>query len=843
MRPYLAIIKDSFRAAMASRVLYVLLLLITLLLLALAPLHMRETLDWELKNQGNITKPDQLLRRIVERRDAPREKGIARIWEMLPSKTQKKMLEIVERPEDQELEDEDAPGRPPQVIEDIHTYEELIEELNTIIEDPTFYRAEDWEGRSLPQEAEELVSLGAESLTEIRSKRLNRLLIASAVSPTIDTGTATSLDFYYAVWKIPINVSVTHQQFAQGLTSELPVYFDKFVMSIGLLIAILVTANMVPETFEPGSLNLLLSKPISRWGLYTSKFAGGCVFIAVCACYLFLGVWLWLGIGMGVWDRAILFSIPLYIVVFAIYFSVSAFVGLVWRSPIVAVILTLLFWATCFTIGSIHGFARTKMQNSEFVNMMAVGDDVYASDLLHQFNSWDESGNKWNQELEAELGEQGAMAFGINSYFVPLREVPAFPGLSDFLPPIYDGDNARIITSRYEFGKSLSSGKKKMFASDIDKLDFKELGYFPRDTAKLFNTKSGIFAVSSNGSFYRLNTEKYNAAFANADSFNEVDSKPKADKSKDKDSETEESMAEAKATDSTDDKETKELTTAKPATKTKKPAAENVELFEKIGSTNQVSIRSPDLIDYNVARDEFVAYRNGQLSVHRAKEGGYEKEGSIQIDLGFGKNMTTKLAAGGNSIVLAFGNGQVITLDAQTLEEKNDYQPETRSGIRQVIASPSGKLFLILYRNGNLWELDADNDQQIRKADIIGQGDVATAAFAADDEVWVSENTDRATRYNLAGSTRSTRLTPSGDWIHKLFRYGIRPFYKIAPKPGEFYKVVTHLSSSGDTEANENVDLNKTLAAKDPWSPLWSGLGFMLGMLFLGVLVFQFKDY
>ena len=102
-------------------------------------------------------------------------------------------------------------------------------------------------------------------------------------------------------------------------------------MSIGLLIAILVTANMVPETFEPGSLNLLLSKPISRWGLYTAKFVGGCVFIALCAGYLFLGVWVWLGLAMEVWDRAILLSIPLYVIVFAIYFSVSAFVGLLWR--------------------------------------------------------------------------------------------------------------------------------------------------------------------------------------------------------------------------------------------------------------------------------------------------------------------------------------------------------------------------------------------------------------------------------------------------------------------------------------------------------------------------------
>ena len=45
MRPYLAIIKDSFRAALASKVLYVLLGLIVLFLLLLAPAHIRESLD------------------------------------------------------------------------------------------------------------------------------------------------------------------------------------------------------------------------------------------------------------------------------------------------------------------------------------------------------------------------------------------------------------------------------------------------------------------------------------------------------------------------------------------------------------------------------------------------------------------------------------------------------------------------------------------------------------------------------------------------------------------------------------------------------------------------------
>ena len=41
----------------------------------------------------------------------------------------------------------------------------------------------------------------------------------------------------------------------------------------------------------------------------------------------------------------------------------------------------------------------------------------------------------------------------------------------------------------------------------------------------------------------------------------------------------------------------------------------------------------------------------------------------------------------------------------------------------------------------------------------------------------------------------------------------------------------------------DKAELNKTLEANDPWAPLWSGLAFMLAMLSIGCLFFQFKDF
>ena len=95
MRPYLAIIKDSFRAAMASRVLYVLLLLITLLLVVLAPLHLNESLDWRLASDVNVHKPGALVRKIVQ--DKESSPVVIRVWSMLPASLQKEMTSMVEQ--------------------------------------------------------------------------------------------------------------------------------------------------------------------------------------------------------------------------------------------------------------------------------------------------------------------------------------------------------------------------------------------------------------------------------------------------------------------------------------------------------------------------------------------------------------------------------------------------------------------------------------------------------------------------------------------------------------------------------------------------------------------------
>ena len=833
MRPYLAIIKDSFRAALATKVLYVLLGLITILLLAIAPFHLKETVEWKLNwrwsppgakesQANNVVNPKKLVERLVEGHDKPNEKRLIRIWELLPEDLQEKLTSQVSGDEASLNETDDAkdegPGLSPQRRKLNREYGELVDALNKIIEDPGFYRADDWKGRALSDEADELVSLGVDRLSTNRQRRLNRLLLATTLSPYVTRG-ETALDFYYGPWRVDIfsQRGFTQQSFSQGLTSLLPVYFDKFVMSIGLLVAILVTSNMIPDMFEPGSLNLLLSKPIFRWGLYIAKFIGGCVFIALCASYLFLGVWLWMGLALGVWDRAMLLSIPLYVLVFAIYFSISSLVGLLYRSPTVSVILTLIFWAFCFGVGVLFNLIEIRMNNVAMRDVVPLAEGALPTDVLQTGYQWNANARNWDSKLEPNMKPDEKMSLSVGMFFAPMNDLP------DPVGPLFNPVTGQLLTAKFSFRALGGRGPLPMFVADADQKNFVEVGKFPAGTLKLSMAKGQVLAITGMGEFYRLNQTVLDDCLKSMAADGMASPAGPSDESGDESAGAEGAAEEA----------------AQGATQRQK------ELFELVGSADDVEIRFRENVAVNQVNGDIAVCDRGTISIFQFDQGEYRKTKSLELNLDFSKRLGCVIEYQGDTIVLAFYNGQVITVDGQNLVELNGYTPELKSPVVSVRGSPDGRWFGLLYRNRDLWILDRQNDATLQKANVTGQGGISAFAFdaKADNDLWVVDRTDRLTQYDLEMGSREQQFVPGGDWLEKAYRYFLVPFYKVCPKPGEFYKLVTYLSTTSDVEQNKSVDLRNSVERADPWSPLWSGLIFMLVMLMIACLIFQFRDY
>src|SRR5687767_1439647 len=79
MRPYLAVLKDSFREALASRVLWILLALTTLVLAAAAPIGLSEKPATQLRQNSILNLPGLVLKIETQGRSAEPSPG-KQIW-------------------------------------------------------------------------------------------------------------------------------------------------------------------------------------------------------------------------------------------------------------------------------------------------------------------------------------------------------------------------------------------------------------------------------------------------------------------------------------------------------------------------------------------------------------------------------------------------------------------------------------------------------------------------------------------------------------------------------------------------------------------------------------------
>ncbi len=112
----------------------------------------------------------------------------------------------------------------------------------------------------------------------------------------------------------------------------------------GLFISIFSVANFIPQMTEKGSIDLLLSKPVSRAQIILGKFFGGTVMVFVNIAYLIVGLWLLIGLKFGDWDSSFLLAIFTITFAFAILYSLIILIGIVTKSSVISMIVSYLIF-------------------------------------------------------------------------------------------------------------------------------------------------------------------------------------------------------------------------------------------------------------------------------------------------------------------------------------------------------------------------------------------------------------------------------------------------------------------------------------------------------------------
>lgn len=116
----------------------------------------------------------------------------------------------------------------------------------------------------------------------------------------------------------------------------------------GLLLALVWTAGFLPAFLAPRAVTVLLTKPVPRSVLLIGKYCGVVAFVAFQAALFFLGTWLTLGLRTGVWNAAYLWGLPLALVQFAVFYSVSTLIAATRRRTVTCLFGTLLVWLLCW---------------------------------------------------------------------------------------------------------------------------------------------------------------------------------------------------------------------------------------------------------------------------------------------------------------------------------------------------------------------------------------------------------------------------------------------------------------------------------------------------------------
>src|SRR5262249_44586523 len=116
----------------------------------------------------------------------------------------------------------------------------------------------------------------------------------------------------------------------------------------GLIPALLWTAGLLPEFFQPSSAMVLPAKPLSRGALLLGKYLGVVLFVTFQAAIFFGCTWLALGLRTGYWMPEYLTGVPLLGLHFAVVYSFSVLLAVCTRSTVACVFGTILFWLVCF---------------------------------------------------------------------------------------------------------------------------------------------------------------------------------------------------------------------------------------------------------------------------------------------------------------------------------------------------------------------------------------------------------------------------------------------------------------------------------------------------------------
>jgi ABC-type transport system involved in multi-copper enzyme maturation permease subunit len=221
------------------------------------------------------------------------------------------------------------------------------------------------------------LAIFADAYRELNAKKLFWIVLSiSAVAMLAFAGfKADDQALYYFGFKFP--------EWGIPPKTMYKTIFTGFVIGLWLtwaatIIALISTASIFPDLISGGSIDLFLSKPISRVRLFFTKYFSGLLFVILQVAVVCTMGYFALGIRAGAWNAKIFWGIPIVVCFFSYLFSICVLLGVVTRSAFAALPLTILFWLLCWGVSTTElVFLQFKTDSQLDLNRLRLQIDTY----------------------------------------------------------------------------------------------------------------------------------------------------------------------------------------------------------------------------------------------------------------------------------------------------------------------------------------------------------------------------------------------------------------------------------------------------------------------------------
>lgn len=781
--PYVAILKDSFREALASRVLWIALISICVVLLALVPLGLHTDRSVRLR-QSEVVNPENLARALQAGASAP-EAPAGHLWRLLNEDEQTRLQNW--------LNPATADSSRPASRHSPSARGQLVQMLNRLLQLPEFHQSPVWSTVAL--DADLAAALHRDDLVDADRSARNLQLLAAAFPRQIQTRSDPAISITYGGTAIVGPVDALPAQFRLILDQIILGVLSVFLGFLGVSGSLAVTANMIPQTFEPGEISLLLSKPISRSQLFLTKFLGGCAFTLLCAALLVTGLWAVLGLRLHVWRHELLWCIPIYVFLFAVYFSVSAVAGLIWRNSVVALVVVLMFWIGLFTINATRTLLEQNVIKARrIVELIPGGSETFAVDGSQAVLRWDSARQDWT-EIFAQQDRPAPRLLG---------RLASSRGPS--LRPVFDPTAERLLALQSEMSRFGGPGAATVVSgTSAGDWEREPEGRTPAAVFQLLLDSQHRVILPGPTAIYEfvgLSEQQKQAQQLLGNWLGGI----------------------------------------------LRPSAGQA--FRAVHPADMPAWAATSVCALDNRNDRLVIWSNGQLQrLDRQADGPYVMGPTSKLD----STAAAVVAAGGDHILLALADGSVRLLQQESLHEVARLTLPDGELPWQATAAPDGSWLVLLTHAGFVHAADT-RTQQFVTPRLPGQGQISAMAFAGDGQLWTATGRRTATACSIASGQLGSVLPGTQDWICHVYDYAIRPLYVLLPKPSEMDNLVTWLitgeqsvtsgnASGGPGTAFGRDNLQQDRIALDVWTPLWSNLAFMSVVLGMGCLYVSRRDF